>query len=406
MNSVSVKFGRIERLLRLPVFSDGFRVFFPLAAVSGLVLILYWGLALSGVWQMEMLVEPLLLHRYDMIFGFLVAAMAGFLTTAVPAWSDTAKVAGWELLGLGVLWVMGRVAFWLVETLPGWLVFGLHFAFLLALAIRVIPPLWKARMRHLVWPVALLISAQAISVIGYATGGWEVMSGLVLGFDAGLALAEGAFAIMVLTALAPISTVIVNKALEEREDGVKFVPRPPIRRVAMLCLMLYSLSRMLELSDALQGWLGLASACAVLNILQDWHLQKALSTSFAKALYLVYWFVALGLGLQASSLLGLLDAEAFVAGRHMLFIGGFTFATLMVLIIAGTRHSGRSLHMLPLFGLSILCLVAACLMRSVLPLVLPEIDWMLPAWTAFALCFAFYLAQILPWVFAEDANDD
>ncbi len=406
MASSSVSPSRVERFLQQPVFSDGFRVFFPLAAFSGLAFILYWGVALSGGIVFEGAVAPLLLHRYDMIFGFLVAAMAGFLTTAVPAWSDSARVAGWELLGLGVLWLLGRLAFAFVTQLPGWLVFGLHFAFLLALAARVIPPLWTARMRHLVWPVVLLVLAQAISVIGYTTSGLSLPYGINLSFDAGLALAEGAFAIMVLTALAPISTVIVNQALEGRDDGVKFIPRPPFRRAAMVCLMLYSLARMFELSDALQGWLGLASACAVLNILQDWHLQKALSTWFSRALYLVYWFVAAGLGLQAFSLLGLVDSEAFVAGRHMLFIGGFTFATLMVLIIAGTRHSGRSLHMYPLFTLSIISLVAACLMRSILPLVLPSIDWMLPAWTAFAQCFAFYLAQIIPWVVAESANDD
>jgi uncharacterized protein involved in response to NO len=393
------------RFIDHPVFSDGFRVFFPLAAFSALALILFWGLSLSGLISIETSLSPLTLHRYDMIFGFLVAAMAGFLTTAVPSWSKTSPVTGWELFGLGLLWLAGRLAFWASDLVPVWLAFGLHFLFLIAVAVRILPPLWTAKMRHLIWPVLLLAVAQAISVVGYVSDGIEINGSWILSFDTGLAMAEGAFAIMVLTALAPISTVIVNHALDQRDDGVKFIPRPPFRRAAMLCLGLYTLARMGQASDGLQGWLALAASCSVLNILQDWHMKGALGTSFSKSLYLVYWFLAVGLALPGLSLLELMPLEALVAGRHMLFVGGFSLATLMVLIIAGTRHTGRSLAPYPFFIASILTLVMACIARSVLPLVLPDIDWMMLAWICFALSFAFYLRQITPWILAENVND-
>jgi uncharacterized protein involved in response to NO len=151
--------------------------------------------------------------------------------------------------------------------------------------------------------------------------------------------------------------------------------------------------------------LALAASCSVLNILQDWHMKGALGTSFSKSLYLVYLFLAVGLALQGLSLLELMPLEALVAGRHMLFVGGFSLATLMVLIIAGTRHTGRSLAPYPFFIASILTLVMACIARSVLPLVLPDIDWMMLAWICFALSFAFYLRQITPWILAENVND-
>lgn len=394
-----------ERLMAHPLFSDGFRVFFQLAALSGLFFILYWGLSLSGVIDTGTSIDPFLLHRYDMIFGYLVAAMAGFLTTAVPSWSDTPKVAGWELFALGLLWIAGRLAFWFMTALPAWLVFGSHFVFLAALSLRILPQLWTARMRHLVWPVLLLVIAQAIAVYGYLAGEVWLPGGLAVSFDSGLAMAEGAFTIMVLTALAPISTVIVNRALDDRDDGIKFIPRPPIRRAAMVCIALYALARMSDASEALQGWLALASACAVLNILQDWHLRGALGSIYAKTLYSVYWFLAAGLVLQAGGLLGLLDGDAFVAGRHMMFIGGFSLPTLMVLIIAGTRHTGRELDMPWLFAMAILFMIVACLARSLLPLMMSQIDWMLWAWIAFALSFACYFIQFMPWALEENVDD-
>ncbi|MCV6601530.1 MAG: NnrS family protein [Cohaesibacter sp.] len=388
-----------------PLFSDGFRVFFPLAAISGLGLILFWGLSLSGFIELETALDPLTLHRYDMIFGFLVAGMAGFLTTAVPSWSKTASIAGWELVGLAVLWSAGRLAFWAAGWIPTWLAFSLHFLFLAALALRILPPLWTAKMRHLLWPVSLLLCAQGLAILGYATDGWQILASWTLTFETGLIMAEGAFSIMVLTALAPISTVIVNHALQSREDGVKFIPRPPFRRAAMICLGFYMLARMGEASQGLQGWLALAAACSILNILQDWHMHGALSTSFSRPLYCVYWFLAAGLCLQGLGLLELFPDQALMAGRHMLFIGGFSLATLMVLIIAGTRHTGRPLDMKPLFRLSIWALIAACLARSVLPLLFDEIDWMMIAWLSFAISFGSYLVQILPWVLAENEND-
>lgn len=394
--------GFVER----PLWSDGFRPFFPLAAVSALGYILYWGLSLSGLVDAGAALDPFLLHRYDMIFGYLTAAMVGFLATAVPAWSNTRNVAGGELLGLCLVWIAGRVAFWLIGIVPAWVAFGLHFLFLALAAIRLLPPLWTARMRHLVWPVLLLMSAQGVAATGYIVGEGIPLGPLVISFETGLALAEGAFAIMVLTALAAISTAIVNIALEEaREDGVKFIPRPPIRRVAFLCISLYTLARIAEASDALQGWLAIASACAILNILQDWHMRGALSTFYSRCLYGIYWLLAIGLAMQGGGLLEIVSEEAFIAGRHMLFIGGFSYPTLLVLIIAGSRHSGHSLEPRLFFSLAIVFMLAACLFRAILPLTVPSIDWMIGAWLCFALSFVCYLVQFLPWAFAENADE-
>ncbi|PLW76540.1 NnrS family protein [Cohaesibacter celericrescens] len=393
-----------SHLVEHPLFSDGFRPFFPLAALSALGYILFWGMSLSGVISVDFGLEPLLIHRYEMIFGFLAAAMAGFLTTAVPAWSSTPNVAGWHLIGLATLWCLGRVFVLFMNVVPHWLVFGSHIAFITLLALRIIPPLWQARMRHLIWPVLLLGLAQSVTVLEMCLGFAPSIGTIKLDFETGLIIAEGAFAAMVLTALAPISTVIVNKALDLAGDGNKFIPRPPLRRAAMICIGFFVLARVSGSSESLQGWLGLASACAILNILQDWHIRGALGTVYSKSLYIIYWFLAIGLALQAGGLMEILSYDAFVAGRHMLFIGGFSLATLMVLIIAGTRHSGRALNLPILFRFSIIFMILSCLFRSVLPLVVPEIDWLIMAWLSFALCFVLYLIQFLPWAFVENAD--
>jgi len=53
-----------------------------------------------------------------MIFGFAGAAIAGFLLTAVPSWTETRPVRGLPLAGLAAVWLAGRAALWSVDLLP------------------------------------------------------------------------------------------------------------------------------------------------------------------------------------------------------------------------------------------------------------------------------------------------
>ncbi len=107
-------------------------------------------------------------------------------------------------------------------------------------------------------------------------------------------------------------------------------------------------------------------------------------------------FFGVGFAMQAGGLLELLPAAAYVSGQHMVFIGGLSLATFMVLIIAGLCHTGYSLKLPRLPGAGILALIGACLVRSLGPLVVPDLNIMPLAWGLFALAFTLYLIHFLP----------
>ncbi|MFO1153972.1 MAG: NnrS family protein [Rhodospirillales bacterium] len=91
---------------RLPLlFAAGFRLFFLAAGLYASLATGVWLLALEGGAAMT----PGW-HGHEMIFGFAVAAIAGFLLTAVPNWTGKPGPSGLPLLGLGLLWLLGRVA--------------------------------------------------------------------------------------------------------------------------------------------------------------------------------------------------------------------------------------------------------------------------------------------------------
>ena len=49
-------------------------------------------------------------HAHQMVYGFVAAALAGFMLTAVPNWTGAPPLRGAPLAALTLLWLAGRLA--------------------------------------------------------------------------------------------------------------------------------------------------------------------------------------------------------------------------------------------------------------------------------------------------------
>jgi uncharacterized protein involved in response to NO len=96
-----------------------------------------------------------------MVFGFIAAAIAGFLLTAVPSWTGDRGFAGQALVWLAVLWLLARVAFAGASVLPLWLLTLSELSFLPVLVLLLAPPLTRARNRNT--PLLAVLGALWIS---------------------------------------------------------------------------------------------------------------------------------------------------------------------------------------------------------------------------------------------------
>ena len=92
---------------RFVPFAYGFRPFFLLAGIYAGVAIAIWMALYSGGWSGGQLM-PHLWHGHEMLFGFVTAAVAGFMLTAVPSWTGSRGFGGPPLIALVVLWIAGR----------------------------------------------------------------------------------------------------------------------------------------------------------------------------------------------------------------------------------------------------------------------------------------------------------
>ena len=162
----------IEDPKRLVPFAYGFRPFFLLAGLYAVVAMATWlwmftqGAAPSDV------IGPQSWHGHEMIFGFITAAIAGFLLTAVPSWTGRRGFAGIPLMLLTLAWLSGRVAFAMAGVLPLSVIAAVELAFLPALMAVAGPSLLRTISRNtpLLFVLLMLWIADAVFLYGLWQG--------------------------------------------------------------------------------------------------------------------------------------------------------------------------------------------------------------------------------------------
>jgi uncharacterized protein involved in response to NO len=131
------------------ILASGFRPTFVMAGFAALILIPAWvaiwafGAPLDSSWP------PTLWHAHEMLFGFVGAAIAGFLLTAVPSWTGQRGSAGWPLIALVALWLAGRILIATASHWPGAVVLGVDVSFIFYLSVLLAFPLIRARNRNI-----------------------------------------------------------------------------------------------------------------------------------------------------------------------------------------------------------------------------------------------------------------
>ena len=101
---------------RFALWDLGFRPFYLLASSFAALSIALWALQFAGLLGHAYLQGPLW-HAHEMLFGFAMAVLVGFLLTAGRNWSGQDTPTGKWLMALALLWLAGRV---LVLTPFGW----------------------------------------------------------------------------------------------------------------------------------------------------------------------------------------------------------------------------------------------------------------------------------------------
>ncbi len=131
-------------LAKIALLNLGFRPFFLGAAVFSVISIAAWmGIYIFGL-PLSVGISYTQWHAHEMIYGFGVAVIAGFLLTAVKNWTGIPTLHGLGLLALFTLWALARILF--ILGTPFILIAAIFdLSFILFLTGAVVYPIVKAK---------------------------------------------------------------------------------------------------------------------------------------------------------------------------------------------------------------------------------------------------------------------
>ena len=371
-----------------PLLRLAFRPFYLLAALAAVVLMMLWG----GFW-LDLITlpdgfSPALWHGHEMLFGFVAAAVVGFVLTAGKVWTGLATPRGSALGLLVALWLAARItAFsgpWPLFALLDLLFLPIAAAVLLSVVLR------SRNWRNLRVAAVLLLLAAANGWFHLLHIGW-LPGPAQRGLDAGIA-------VMVLMMsliggrVIPAFTLSANPGLTLRTG--RAVDAAAV--VVTACGLALWLTDLWPVASATVLALAAAAQAARWWSWQPW---VSRSRPLLWVLHLSYAWLPIGLALLAAAQLGWVGVSA---ARHALTVGAMGGLILGMMTRTARGHTGRFLHAVPgeiwAYGL-----VFAAAFTRVLAALLHG-PWATSAlWLSGALwvtAFSIYLVRYTPWLFS------
>lgn len=334
----------------------GFRPFYLLASVFAALSIALWALQFTGHLAAPYLPGPMW-HAHEMLFGFTLAIVVGFLFTAGRNWSNLPTPTGGRLAALAALWVAGRI---LVLTPFGWASAIVNAAFPLAAAATLGVVFVRAGNRRNYFFVGLLVLLAVaeftvhLAQLGVlALPGW---AGIQLGLD------------IVLFIVAVMAGRVVPMFTNNGIPGAAARRLPLVEKTALggvLALLVADAARVPP------AWLAVLAVLVALAHLARWFLWqpwRTLRTPLVWVLHLAYLWIPVHLAMRALAGFGRMTPSL---ATHALTVGAIGGMVIGMMTRTARGHTARPLRADGWDTACYLLVAAAALVRVFGPLALP-----------------------------------
>ncbi|MFZ5719165.1 MAG: NnrS family protein [Pseudomonadota bacterium] len=336
------------------LFSFGFRPFFLFGSFWAAIAVPVW------VWSFLGAAAPVAhrdWHVHEMLFGYLAAIVAGFLTTAVPNWTGRMPVIGGPLAGLAALWVAGRIA-----MLGAWWIGPLAAVIDAAFLVVFAGVIWREVIAGRNWrnlPVCGLVSLLALGNVAFHLDSAIWQSGV------GERLALGAICVLLALIGGRITPSFTRNWMKARRIAPEPAPFSRVDQAALALTALGGLAWVVAPQSVAAGGLLAAAGVANLARLARWRGWGARAEPLVWILHVGYGWLGAGLLLLGAALLD--PSIPRTAGVHALTAGAVGVMTLAVMTRATRGHTGRELAADPATTLIYLAINAAALARVAAP---------------------------------------
>jgi len=365
------------------LFALGFRPFYLLAGFFAALSIVVWAVQFTGILPISYLPGPLW-HAHEMLFGFTLAVVVGFLFTAGRNWSNQPTPTGATLASLALLWIAGRV---LVITPYAVASVIVNTAFPLAAALTLALPFWRARLVRNYGFVALLVLmagaelAANLSLRGVIDG--SPLRGLQVGLDTILVV----MAVMAGRVVPMFTNNGVVGAGARRQGGVE--------HAALGTLLALLVADAIGLDGPLLATIALVAALVHAVRWWLWRPWRTLRVPIVWILHAAYAWIPMHLTLRAGATLGIVTSSS---ATHA-FTAGAAGALILGMMTRTSRgHTGRPLKADAWDVAAYVAVLLAGFVRVGVPLATPELSTaaILVSATLWSAAFAIFTVRYAP----------
>jgi len=312
-----------------PLLRLGFRPFYLLAAVFAAIGIPVWMSAYRGALPVPANIS-LLWHVHEMVFGFALAVVIGFLYTAARNWTGLWTPRGSSLALLAGLWLAGRLAMAFGDP---HLAAMIDLLFLPAAAWPVYRVLQRTgNKRNMVLVGLLGVMTLANALYHAAVLGWLAISPL--------APLHGAILVIVMIE-AILGGRVIPGFTRNAVQGSEPIVHERRDRVCLLLTVGAALAWVAGLPAPLTAALCAAAGAAQFLRLLGWKPWRSAGTPLLWILHLSYAWIPFGFALLACAELGMIASSA---AFHALAVGSIAGLILGMMTRTTLGHTGRKLQ--------------------------------------------------------------
>ncbi|OMH38955.1 NnrS family protein [Motiliproteus sp. MSK22-1] len=371
------------------LFFLGFRPFFSLAGLSAVLLILLWIPFFSGHIALNNYYGHVGWHAHEMIFGYSLAVIAGFLLTAARNWTSMETPSGAPLIGLTLVWLAGRLLSTVDLGQPDWLTLAVDIAFAPLVIAGLAKPLLAARVaRNIAFLV--ILSLFTIANLLMHLGAIGVANTLSFGIDMGLSL--------VILVIVVLGGRVIPFFTRNPLPGMVPKQWPAIEIASVAGVIVVIVTDLLPLPALLAAIVSLVVGTIHFVRLSGWYDKRIWQHPIIWVLHVAYGWIAAGFLLKGLSLLNLVSSSS---ATHAFTVGGIGLITLGMMGRVSLGHTGRMLELPKLTVYGIYILTLASLIR-----VAASIEWFSSAYmllistsaVLWAISFAFFCYNYWPFL--------
>ncbi|MDD5336006.1 MAG: NnrS family protein [Rhodoferax sp.] len=370
----------------IPLLRLGFRPFYIGGALLAALAVPLWIAMFLGQLQWTPNAPALLWHAHEMLFGFAVAIIVGFLLTAGKAWTGLATPRGPALGALALLWLAARFA----SVAGPYALYALLDLALLPLVAAILVNLLLRARNHRNLPLALLLALLAGANLLFHLALLQVVPVSVL------TPLHAALALIVLIECVMAGRVIPAFTMAVT-PGLKLSATAGLERLTLgatglgLTLWVFAAPGLLTLA--------LLALASVLHVKRLWAWRPGVTGKrpILWILHAAYAWIPIGLALLALAQIGVVPVSA---GIHALAVGATGGLVIGMITRTARGHTGRLLQVSRLEVLAYGLVLGAAVLRVLLPLLAPGwlAVWLIAAAAAWSVAFLLYLWVFTPWL--------